>query len=41
MTKNFKLLLEEAHALGLQVDIIYPEKEVVEIQNASKKIIVM
>lgn len=40
MSKNFKLLLEEAHALGLSTDIIYPEKEVVEIGNASQKIIV-
>jgi cyanophycin synthetase len=40
MTKNFRLLLEEARALGLAVDIVYPEKEVVEISNHSKKIIV-
>ena len=40
MTKNFKLLLEEARALGLTVDVIYAEKEVVEISNTSRKIIV-
>lgn len=40
MTKNFKLLLEEARALNLTTDIIYPEKEVVEISDDSQKIIV-
>jgi len=40
MTKNFKLLLEEAHQLGLATDVIYPEKEVVKISDASRKIIV-
>jgi cyanophycin synthetase len=40
MTKNFKLLLQEAHELGLSVDIIYPEKEVAEISTPSRKIIV-
>ncbi|MGK2848449.1 MAG: hypothetical protein ACSLEX_00015 [Minisyncoccota bacterium] len=40
MTKNFKLLLEEAHALDLSTEIIYPEKEVVEISNGSRSIIV-
>lgn len=40
MTKNFKLLLEEATSLGLNVDVIYPEKEVVALSNASRKIIV-
>ena len=40
MTKNFKILLEEAHELGLTTDVLYPEKEVVEISDASQKIIV-
>lgn len=40
MTKNFKLLLEEARALGLNTQIIYPEKEVVEISDGARKIIV-
>lgn len=40
MTKNFKLLLEEARELGLTADVIYPEKEVVEIGNDSQKIII-
>ncbi|MEI6650429.1 MAG: hypothetical protein WCL23_03290 [Candidatus Moraniibacteriota bacterium] len=40
MTKNFKLLLQEAAELGLTVDVIYPEKEVVEISDESRKIIV-
>lgn len=40
MTKNFKLLLEEAGNLKLNTDIIYPEKEVVEISNGAQKIIV-
>lgn len=40
MTKNFKLLLEESRALGLKTDVIYPEKEVVEISDGSQKIIV-
>lgn len=40
MTKNFKLLLEEATAMGLTVNIVYPEKEVVEISEGSQKIIV-
>ena len=29
MTKNFKLLLEEARKIGLSTNIVYPEKEVV------------
>ncbi len=40
MTKNFKLLLEEASALGLSTNIIYPEKEVVEISDDQNKILV-
>ncbi len=40
MSKNFQLLLEEAHELGLSTDIVYPEKEVVTIQRGSQKIIV-
>lgn len=40
MTKNFKLLLQEARELGLETDIIYPEKEVVILQNGPQKIIV-
>jgi len=40
MTKNFRLLLEEAHELGLTTNVLYPEKEVVEISNSSQKIIV-
>lgn len=40
MTKNFKFLLEEARELGLSLDILYPEKEVVEIRNSSRKIVV-
>ncbi|MFA6973241.1 MAG: hypothetical protein WC238_00685 [Parcubacteria group bacterium] len=40
MTKNFKLLLEEAHELDLTTTLIYPEKEVVEIGDDSRKIIV-
>lgn len=40
MTKNFKLLLKEAQEIGLVTDIIYPEKEVVEISDGSRKIIV-
>ncbi len=40
MTKNFKLLLEEARELGLATDVLYPEKEVAEISNSDKKIIV-
>lgn len=40
MTKNFKFLLEEARELGLTTDVIYPEKEVVEISDNSRKIIV-
>lgn len=40
MTKNFKLLLEEAHALGLTTDIVYPEKEVVRISDGHRSIIV-
>jgi cyanophycin synthetase len=31
--------LEEARALGLDINIVYPEKEVVEISNGSRKII--
>lgn len=40
MTKNFKRLLDEARALGLSTEIVYPEKEVVEISDGSKKILV-
>ncbi len=40
MTKNFKLLLEEARQLGLSADIIYPEKEVAEIWNDARKILI-
>lgn len=40
MTKNFKFLLEEARELGLDVNFLYPEKEVVEISDGSQKIIV-
>lgn len=40
MTKNFKLLLEEATAMGLTINVVYPEKEVVEISEGSRKIIV-
>lgn len=40
MTKNFKLLLEEARALRLATNIIYQEKEVVEISDGSRKILV-
>lgn len=40
MTRNFRLLLEEAQNLGLSTNIVYPEKEVAEIWNGSRKIIV-
>lgn len=40
MTKNFRLLLEEALGLGLRTEIIYPEKEVAEIWDDTRKIIV-
>lgn len=40
MTKNFKLLLKESQEMGLTADVIYPEKEVVEISDGSRKIIV-
>lgn len=40
MTKNFKRLLDEARALGLSTEIVYPEKEVVEISDGSRKILV-
>lgn len=40
MTRNFKLLLEETRQLGLSTSIIDPEKEVVEIWNDARKIIV-
>jgi cyanophycin synthetase len=40
MTKNFKYILEEARALGLSIDLIYPEKEVAEISDGTKSIIV-
>jgi cyanophycin synthetase len=40
MTRNFRLLLEEARELGLQADTIYPEKEVAEISDGERKIIV-
>lgn len=40
MTKNFKLLLEEIRYLHLQPSILYPEKEVIEISNGTKSIIV-
>ncbi len=40
MTKNFKILLEEATAMGLAIHVVYPEKEVVEISDGAKKIIV-
>lgn len=40
MTKNFKFLLQEAREMGLATDVIYPEKEVVEISDGSQKIIV-
>lgn len=39
MTRNFRLLLEEAYELGLSMDIIYPEKEVVEISDGNRKIL--
>lgn len=40
MTKNFRLILEEVKSLNLEAAILYPEKEVVEISNGHKKIIV-
>ncbi len=39
MTKNFKILLKESRELGLMTDVIYPEKEVVEISDGVQKII--
>ena len=40
MTKNFRYILEEARALGLSTDLVYPEKEVVEISDGTRRIIV-
>lgn len=40
MTQNFKLLLRESDELGLMTNVIYPEREVVEIYDDSRKIIV-
>jgi len=39
MTHTFKLILEEARGLGLTTDVIYSEREVVEISDVSRKII--
>ncbi len=40
MTKNFKHILEEARALGLSIDLVYPGKEIAEISDGSRKIII-